>query len=43
MLQVRQEARHHFVSVNRELIEAISALLPARVAPPKRGRRRGAV
>ncbi len=39
VLVVRQDAQHHFISVNRSLVDQISALLPERFAPGARKRR----
>jgi hypothetical protein len=36
LLVSRSEGKHHFVAVNRDLVAALSELLPRRLAPPKR-------
>jgi DNA-binding transcriptional ArsR family regulator len=36
----RPEGQHHFLSVNRPVIEEVAAVLPGRLAPPPRRLRR---
>jgi DNA-binding transcriptional ArsR family regulator len=38
LLVIRQDAQHHFISVNRPLLDEIAALLPGRLAPARRRR-----
>jgi len=37
VLRVRHDGQHHFISVNRELVDEVAALLPARVRAERRG------
>jgi len=41
ILTVREEGQHHFISVNQDIVRELSAILPARLAPPPAKRRRG--
>lgn len=41
ILVMRHEGQHHYVSVNRELLAAVGALLPGRLLAAPRGMRHG--
>jgi DNA-binding transcriptional ArsR family regulator len=41
VLVVREEGQHHFISVNRALVEGVLKMLPRRLASRRNGRARG--